>query len=243
VRPADLVRDLDALADPERAAGAARYFRTGPGQYGQGDVFLGLRVPQVRAAIRPYVAAGMTANDVDTVLDSPVHEHRMAALLVLVAIAARARRTGDDANRRAVHDLYLRRTERVNNWDLVDASCREIVGAYLVDRPAAEADAELDLLSDSPLLWDRRIAAVCTLSFLPAGRSAPTYRVARRLLHDPHDLVHKAVGWTLREAGARVDEGELRAFLDEHAPGMPRTMLRYAVERLTAGDRAHYLRA
>jgi 3-methyladenine DNA glycosylase AlkD len=240
-RGRDLMAALDRLADPDHAAFHAGFFRSGTGGYGEGDVFLGVRVPQVRAAIKPCLAAGITVEEAGAVLDSPVHEHRLAALLVLVAIADRARRTGQEATRRAVYDLYLRRTERVNNWDLVDSSCREIVGGYLIDRPLPQAHAALDRLAASPSLWERRIAAVSTWTFLKQGRSGPTYRIARRLIADQHDLIHKAVGWMLREAGQRVDQGELCAFLDRNASVMPRTMLRYAIERLPPADRARYL--
>ncbi len=191
---------------------------------GDGDVFIGVRVPQTRKVARAAACAGMTLETALELLRSDVHEERLFALLVMVDRHEQA-----DA---AVLDAYLAHTDRVNNWDLVDASAPAIVGGALLDGPADL----LDRLAVSPSVWERRIALLATLRFIRAGRLADTYRLAERVLDDPHDLIHKAAGWMLREAGAR-DEPRLIAFLDRHAAHMPRTMLRYALENVDPGQR------
>jgi 3-methyladenine DNA glycosylase AlkD len=228
----DLLRAIDRAADPADAAVLARYFKTGPGEYGEGDVFVGVKLSRLRELAAPYRRQPFQAADWLPVLTSPVHEHRLAAVVVM---AERARR-GDPAERALIFDSYLENTAYVNNWDLVDAGASEIVGGYLLERDRAR----LDRLADSAWLWDRRIAIIATHAFIRAGQSGDTYRLALRLLDDRHDLIHKAVGWMLREAGKRVDRAELLAFLDDHAAAMPRTMLRYAVEHLDPTLRAHY---
>ncbi len=223
---------VDQAADPEAARMLARYFQVRPGGYGEGDTFAGVRLSTVRVLARPYRAVRFEPDVWRPVLRSPVHEHRLAALVVM---ADRARR-GPAGERSAIYDTYRAHTGYVNNWDLVDASAAPIVGGHLRTRdrtPLAE-------LARSPLVWERRIAIVATHELIRAGESAETYRLAEILLDDPHDLIHKAVGWMLREAGRRVDAAELRAFLDSHAPRMPRTMLRYAIEHLDPAVRADY---
>ena len=235
---ADVQAALAAVADPERAAGAGRYFQTGPGQYGAGDVFIGVTVPQIRALIGRFPA--LPLGEIDLLLASPVHEHRLAAVLILVAQFARAStiRSRDDTARRALVEFYLAqlRAGRVNNWDLVDASAPGLVGEYLVDRPRGL----LDELAASEMLWQRRVAVIATQAFIRRGDASSTLDLAARLLTDPEPLMHKAVGWMLREVGARVDRGLLLGFLDTHAGRMPRTMLSYATEHLDSELRAHY---
>jgi len=221
---------LRAHADPERARLVAGYFKTGPGGYAEGDRFLGLPVPRVRALARqardlPFVALG-------TLLRSPVHEDRMLALLVLVE---RARR-GDDAGRARAARFYLAHLDHVNNWDLVDLSAPAILGPYLERRPRAL----LDRLARSPDPWRRRVAMVATQHLIRRGETRDALRIAAALLGDEHDLLHKASGWMLREAGQR-DAAALRRFLDAHAARMPRTMLRYATERLPERARRRYM--
>jgi 3-methyladenine DNA glycosylase AlkD len=228
-----LVKQLDAAANPEDARTLARYFKTGPGQYGEGEAFLGVKLSRIRTLTRPYRTQAFVADQWLPLLRSPVHEHRLACLVVM---AERARR-GPEGERGEIYQTYLASTAYVNNWDLVDVSCAPVVGRWLLDRDRAP----LDLLARSSWLWDRRIAMVSTHALLRAGQSADTYRLAEMLLHDDHDLIHKATGWMLREAGARVSVGELRAFLDAHAATMPRTTLRYAIERLDSEERARYL--
>ena len=234
----DVQEALSALADPEDAAFLQRFFKTGPGQYGEGDVFIGVRVPQIRAVAKRF--AGMPLPEVRVLLDSPAHEHRLAGLIVLNAAFARASsaRHRDDAERERLAAFYLEavRAGRVNNWDLVDASAEFVLGEYLVDRPREL----LDELAASPVLWERRVAVLSTFAFIKHGDASTTLRLAARLLDDPEDLMHKAVGWMLRETGKRVDRALLLAFLDAHAARMPRTMLSYATEHLDAETRAAY---
>lgn len=225
-------RELAALADPERAAHSQRFFRTEPGGYGEGDRFLGIPVPEQRRVARRHRAASLA--DCERLLESPIHEHRFVALVILVERFRRA----DADEREAIADLYLARRERVNNWDLVDASAEHLLAERARKRPGL-----LDELAASPSVWDRRIAIMTTFAYIKCGEAEPTLRLAETLLHDEHDLIHKAVGWMLREVGKRVDAGLLRSFLDRHAAEMPRTMLRYAIERLPAEERRRYMQA
>ena len=232
---------LARLASPERAAGAARFFKTGPGQYGEGDVFIGVTVPDTRTVVARFAA--LPQHEVARLLESPVHEHRLAALLVMVRqfeVAGRPR-TRDDAARLALHEAYLAAVQagRVDNWDLVDSSAERLVGEVLREAGRGD-DPLLDRLAASASLWERRVAVLATFSFVKAGDARPTLRLAPRLLDDREDLMHKAVGWMLREVGKRVDRDLLVGFLDEFAPRMPRTMLSYATEHLTPDERADY---
>jgi 3-methyladenine DNA glycosylase AlkD len=224
---------LDAAADPEAAIVLARYFKTGPGEYGFGDQFIGVKVPAVRAIVKPY---GRVPYDVDgwlPLLHSAIHEHRVAALLAMTYRFPRA----DPAEQRLIYRCYLDNTSFINNWDLVDLSCRAVVGGYLLDRDRTV----LDRLARSDSLWERRIAMISTHEFIRRGETADTYRIALILINDTHDLIHKAVGWSLREAGKRVSRAELLEFLDQHAAELPRTALRYAVEHLEPELRRQYL--
>jgi 3-methyladenine DNA glycosylase AlkD len=229
---------LEAVADPKRAAGAARYFQTGPGQYAEGDQFLGVTVPETRAVVKRFPA--LPVGEIDLLLTDPVHEHRLAGLLILVAQFARASapRTRNEPERRALAEFYLAqvRAGRVNNWDLVDTSAPGILGEYLFDRPRGL----LYELAASDILWQRRVAVIATQAFISRGDASTTLDLAARLLDDPEPLMHKAVGWMLREVGARVDRALLIRFLDEHAGRMPRTMLSYATEHLAPDLRTHY---
>jgi 3-methyladenine DNA glycosylase AlkD len=199
-----------------------------------------VKLSALRALIKPYRLAGLPLADLERGLKSPIHEHRLAVLALLADRAVRASkpRTTDPAELAAIHELYLRNTRYVNNWDLVDCSAPQIVGGYLVDKPPRDLLFEL---ITSANLWERRIAIVATQWLIGAGQTADTYALAALVLDDPADLIHKASGWMLREAGKRVDEEELLAFLDEHAAQMPRTMLRYAIERLPVDVRKKYL--
>jgi 3-methyladenine DNA glycosylase AlkD len=227
---AELISELNSLGDPERARNLGRFFKTGPGEDGEGDVFAGVTVPQVRAAVRAF--RGLPLGEIDKLLQSPVHEHRSAAVIILTEQARRA----DAPTRKRLYDFYLAHTSRINNWDLVDISCREVVGEQL--RAAGDIDP-LRRLAKSDLLWDRRIAMISTAAFIRTGELAPTFELASALLNDEHDLIHKAVGWMLREAGKR-DEAALERFLGANAAQMPRTALRYAIERMTPERRAYW---
>lgn len=225
------LRELQALGSPDAARFAQRFFRTGPGEYGEGDVFLGIRVPVIRELSRRY--RSMPLEELTALLESGYHEARFLALVLLV----HRFQHGDAALRRRLFDLYLARTRYINNWDLVDLSAPGIVGAHLLETGDS---APLDRLAGSESLWERRVAMIATLAFIRAGHVEPTLAIARTLLHDRHDLIHKAVGWMLREMGQRDPAAEQR-FLAAHYREMPRTMLRYAIEKLPPDLRKAYL--
>jgi 3-methyladenine DNA glycosylase AlkD len=221
---------LRELGSPEAAAMAARFFKTGAGQYSEGDIFLGLRAAVMHGLSKEY--RGLRIDEIVVLLQSPVHEDRLLALLIMVRQFAR----GDAVIRKALYERYLAHTRYVNNWDLVDASAREIVGGYLADR----SRRPLDRLASSSSLWERRISIVATHYFIRRGEFADTLRIAERLLDDREDLIHKAVGWMLREVGKK-HQPTLESFLKRHGRVMPRTALRYAIERFPADLRRAYL--
>ncbi len=233
-RPAsaqEITTHLQGLADEERAGHALRYFKATPGGYGHGDRFLGIRVPLIRAAVRKYADAS-----VDTaarLLPSEYHEIRLFALLLLVSRFAR----GDAAEQDAIYRLYLGHTRCINNWDLIDSSAPYIVGGYLRDKDRSV----LHELAGSKSLWERRIAVMATFWFIRDGNYDDALCIAARLLDDSEDLIHKAVGWMLREIGKRDHAIEV-AFLKTHHRIMPRTTLRYAIERFSPRERQKYLR-
>jgi 3-methyladenine DNA glycosylase AlkD len=222
-------REVAALRDPARALFLERFFRTGAGEYAEGDRMLGLSVPDQRVIAKAF--RGLPLDEAQKLLESEFHEHRLIALLMLVD---QHKRAGADG-RLELHRFYLENMAGVNNWDLVDASAAELVGEHL------ERDSSvLEDLIGSEVLWHRRIAMVSTFAELRKGRTALTFAVAERLLGDRHDLIHKAMGWLLREAGKR-SQVELLAFLRTHYARLPRTTLRYAIERLDALDRRQWL--
>lgn len=221
-----LRRQLRAHASAADAAVLQRFFKTDPGEYAAGDAFLGVRVPATRQVARG--CDGVPLADLRGLLRSRWHEERLLALLALVRRFER----GDGAMQEQVFQLCLDALPGINNWDLVDLSAPNIVGAWLLDKPRGR----LDKLAGSACLWERRIAVVATLAFIRRGEFADTLRLCRRLLADPHDLLHKACGWMLREVGKR-DERVLRKFIGRHSLAMPRTMLRYAIERFPEAQR------
>jgi 3-methyladenine DNA glycosylase AlkD len=223
-------RLLRAAANPSTAVGLQRFFKTGPGQYAEGDRFLGVMVPQTRAVARQ--CARLSRRDVVALLRSPYHEERLLALIVLT----RQFQRGTEAGRRSLFRLYVDHRMGVNNWDLVDASAPYIVGPHLERR----SRALLDRLAGSRRLWDRRIAVLATLHFIRNGEYGPTLSLCERLLTDREDLIHKACGWMLREVGRRDRRG-LERFLRRHATVMPRTMLRYAIEHWPPSVRRRYM--
>ena len=223
-------KELRALASPETAANLQRFFKTGPGQYGAGDLFLGIKVPPLRALAKRFPDADL--GTISKLLASPYHEERLFALMLLMQFYQAA----DEAARQAAYDLYLGNTQRINNWDLVDLSAPRIVGRHLQDRPRRV----LHKLARSSSLWERRIAILATAWFIRLDDYADTLRIAELLLQDEHDLMHKAVGWMLREVGKR-DLAAEEDFLREHYRAMPRTMLRYAIERFPEPKRKNYL--
>jgi 3-methyladenine DNA glycosylase AlkD len=224
-------REMVALGTPARRRGAERYFKTGPGEYGEGDKFIGLVAAELHALARRYQA--LPRRESTKLLASPWHEDRLLALLILV----RQYRNGDDRTRDAIYRLYVGRTRRINNWDLVDCSAEHIVGPHW-----RGADATvLTRLARSPLIWERRIAMLATFHDIKRGAFSEPLRIARLLLDDDEDLIHKAVGWMLREIGKR-DRAVEERFLERYAHRMPRTALRYAIERFPAKLKARFLR-
>jgi 3-methyladenine DNA glycosylase AlkD len=219
---------LAEFANPANGAKQLSYFKGYEGGYGAGDVFLGLRVPVTRAVVKRF--RGLPFAEIDALLDDAEHEHRLAGVLLLNEAA---RREPEEAAQRY---LAAVRRGRVNNWDLVDASAEYALGRWLYDRDRSV----LDELTASPVLWERRVAMIATFAFLKRGDASTTLALAERLLGDREDLMHKAVGWMLRETGKRVSREALLGFLDAHAARMPRTMLSYATEHLDPEVRAAY---
>jgi len=222
---------LRSLANPDLAASARRFFKTGPGEYGENDLFLGLRAATLRQLAKDHQA--LPLEEVQTLLHSEIHEERALALLILVRAIAKA----PDPLRKQIYDMYLANTQYINNWDLVDVSAPGVVGGYLVNR----SRRPLIGLARSKSLWERRIAIVATQHFIRLGDFADTLKIATMLLGDAEDLIHKAVGWMLREVGKR-DQSTLEAFLGTCYSEMPRTMLRYAIERFSPDKRHAYLK-
>jgi 3-methyladenine DNA glycosylase AlkD len=234
----ELVRAMQVAADPETAAILTRFFQVRPGGYGEGDTFLGIKLSVLRRLTAGYVGEPFVPGAWLPLLQSPVHEHRLAALVVMAERARRnTLRRGDPTELERVYETYLANTAYVNNWDLVDVSAKPIVGGHLQHRDRAP----LYVLARSPLIWDRRIAMVGSQWFLRTGGTDDVLALAELLLGDRHDLMHKAVGWSLREAGKR-DPAALRRFLNTHVGRMPRTALRYAIEHFPEPERQAYLR-
>jgi 3-methyladenine DNA glycosylase AlkD len=225
-------RHIRTLANAHKALILQRFFKTGKGEYGEGDIFLGLTVPQVRSIAQQFV--DFPFKEVKPLLHSKIHEERLLALILLVNRFKKA----DKKLQKEIFDFYLANTKFINNWDLVDLSAEYIVGGYLLNR----SNSILIKLAKSKLLWDRRIAMMATFQFIKRGEYEETFRIARVLLHDKHDLIRKAVGWMLREVGKRISEEIEESFLKEYYKEMPRTMLRYAIERFDEERRRKYLK-
>lgn len=225
-----LEKELRKLADKERACHSQRYFKTGPGEYGEGDIFIGIRVPELRKLARQY--RELQRADISALLKSRIHEKRLLALLILVNQFEK----GDDQLRENIYNFYLQNTRYINNWDLVDSSAHKIVGVWLFKRDKSI----LKKLAKSASLWERRIAILSCFYFIDQGQYSMAMQIARQLLKDDEDLIHKAVGWMLREIGKR-DRTVEEAFLHQHYKSMPRTMLRYAIERFPEKKRKAYL--
>lgn len=223
--------DLRKLADKEIAEHSQRFFKTGKGEYGEGDVFLGIRVPLLRKLVKKY--KGILLLDAGDLLKSKFHEERLLSVLMLVEIF----KNSSNVDKKAVYDFYLTNTKYINNWDLVDISAANIVGAYLMDKDKAM----LYKFADSESLWERRIAIISTFYFIRQNEFEHTLNIAKQLLHDNEELIHKAVGWMLREIGKRNIEKE-EEFLGENYKQMPRIMLRYAIERFPEKKRKMYLK-
>jgi 3-methyladenine DNA glycosylase AlkD len=222
--------ELLALGDQERAKKLAGFFKTGKGQYGEGDVFLGIPVPEQRKVAKRYI--GLSLDELLELLRSKIHELRLTALLILVLKYSKA----NDSEKEMIYNFYLKNTKFVNNWDLVDLTAPKIVGDYLVYR---ERTILLELVK-SVSLWERRIAVLATFCFIKNNDFNDAFSISRVLIKDEHDLIHKAVGWMLREIGKR-DQKALEEFLMKYYKQMPRTMLRYAIEKFDAKKRKYYL--
>ena len=227
-----LLKEITARADASQVEGLSRFFKTGPGQYGEGDKFLGIKVPVTREVVKAcWRETGL--QDLEECIASEYHEVRLAALLALVELFRH-----NKSKQKEYVDFYLAHTDRINNWDLVDLSCYPLLGAWLLDK-----DRQLlyDLARDGKTIWEQRIGIVSTMTFIRHGQLQDTFDIADILLHHPHDLIHKAVGWLLREAGKR-DKEALVAYLEPRYLTMPRTMLRYAIEKFPEAERQQYLK-
>jgi len=222
-------RALAQFGSPERAVGVARFFKTGKGEYGEGDVFIGCTVPECRLVAKEFRALPLA--EVEKLITSRIHEERAVGLFILVAQFERA-------PDKKIFQLYRKRMAYVNNWDLVDMSAPNIVGGWLADKPRGL----LDQLAKSEVLWYRRIAMVATFHFIRRGEWRDAIRIAELLVKDEQDLIHKAVGWMLREVEKRASAVALERFLRRHAATMPRTMLRYAIERLSPGEKEKWMK-
>jgi 3-methyladenine DNA glycosylase AlkD len=227
---AQIKRDLAQLKDPDRAKNLSRFFKTGKGQYGEGDIFLGIPVPEQRKIAKKHIS--LSLNDLQELLNSKIHEHRFTALLILVS---KYRKAGESVKEEIFY-FILKNTENINNWDLVDLSAPRLIGDYLLKREKTI----LYKLAKSKSLWERRISILSTFKFIDNNDFKDALNISELLLHDEHDLIHKAVGWALREIGKRNQNLEER-FLNKHYLYMPRTMLRYAIEKFDEKKRQSYL--
>lgn len=228
-----LKKSLKVVSSTEKAKNSAWFFKTGPGQYGYGDKFLGVTVPQQRKVANKY--KNLELREVNKLIQSPWHEHRLTALFILVDQFKRS----DNKTKKQIYDFYMSNVKFVNNWDLVDSSAPYIVGPWLQDKSNKLATLTKSAKSDN--LWQKRIAMISTFYFIQCGSAKEALAIANILLHDPHDLIQKSVGWMLREVGKRVDKKFLTQFLDKNAQTMPRTALRYAIERFSVDERAKYM--
>jgi 3-methyladenine DNA glycosylase AlkD len=222
---------LEKLADKGKAQVLQRFFKTGPGEYGEGDVFLGIKVPELRKLAKEY--QGITLKESKQLLKSPIHEQRLLALLILT----RSFSKGGEGRKKRIYDFYLKNTRYINNWDLVDISAEYIVGAYLMER----SKKPLYGLAKSETMWERRISIMSTFHYIKCDQFYQTLKISKMLLSDEEVLIHKVVGWMLREVGKR-DLPIEEKFLKAHYKMMPRTMLRYAIERLPEAKRQRYLK-
>jgi hypothetical protein len=227
------IERLEAHRSPDELKKIQRYFKSGEGQYGEGDEFMGVRMGQVFALAKEFI--GLPPDEIEKLLESPIHEVRAGGLSIMDK-QARSRKT-PESRRKELFDLYLRRMDRINNWDLVDVCAPYVVGGYLFDKPRDV----LYKLARSKNMWERRTAIVSTFYFIRQRDVDDTFKIAEILLGDDQDLIHKATGGWLREAGTK-DPRRLLSFLDQHAATMPRTALRYAIEHLDKEQRSHYLR-
>ena len=229
-----LLNEMFLNARPSQVPGLSRFFKTGPGQYGEGDRFLGITVPVTRSVVKRFWRE-TSFPELEECIGSEYHELRLAALLALVEIFSHARK--DATQQQRCVDFYLAHTDRINNWDLVDLSCYPLLGQWLLDK---DRTLLYELARCGKSIWEQRIGIVSTMTFIRHGELSDTFAIADILLHHPHDLIQKATGWLLREAGKR-DRTTLEAFLDPRYKDMSRTMLRYAIEKFPEAERQRYL--
>jgi 3-methyladenine DNA glycosylase AlkD len=233
MKAADVRKELKSMADPDKAAILQRFFKTGPGHYGEGDIFLGVMVPKSRQVAKKF--SQLPLEEVRRLLYSRIHEERLVALLILARRYSCASSSREE--KEEIVKFYLDNIKQVNNWDLVDLSAPNILGAHLADRD--DRRRLLYRLAGSENVWERRIAILATHHFIRNGDFSDTLKIAEMLLQDRHDLIHKAAGWMLREVGKR-DAAVEEEFLEKHYSVMPRTMLRYAIEKLPESNRRRY---
>jgi 3-methyladenine DNA glycosylase AlkD len=228
-----VIAELNDCASAQDAVFLQKFFKTAKGQYGYGDIFIGVRVPQTRTVCRKY--KNLQLSEIKKLLTSRVHEHRLAGLIIM----SNQSQYANENERKELYDIYITMLHNgyINNWDLVDTSAGYVVGNYLIGKEKHI----LYQLAKSDQLWERRVSIIATFSFIKNGEAAETLKIAELLLHDSHDLIHKAAGWMLREVGKRVDREVLERFLNRHAHEMPRTMLRYAIEHLPTTARKNYM--
>jgi len=232
--PADhIFRDLESYAAPERVADTQRFFKSHKGGYSEHDTFICVRVPEIRIVAKKHAKASLA--EIEALLENPIHEARLLAVIIMNNQAKRA----SDAHHKALFDLYLRRTDCVNNWDIVDSSCRDVVGEYLLKH--RDQEGVIRKLAISQDIWERRIAMVSMWAYIRANELDLPYEIAEMLLSDKHDLIHKAVGWMLRTAGDK-EADRLREFLTKHITAIPRTALRYAIEHFDPEERQYFLK-
>jgi 3-methyladenine DNA glycosylase AlkD len=231
MKVSDVRASIHALANPEKQSVFKRFFKTGAGEYGEGDIFLGLTVPQQRKISKEYKELPLA--EAEKLLRSKIHEERLTALLILVL----QYKKGEETKKKSIVDLYLRNVKFINNWDLVDSSVPYILGDWLLQRDRSL----LYKMARSENLWEKRISIMSTFAFIYAGEYKDTFAITELLLNDKHDLIHKSVGWMLREVGKRVDKKHLRDFLKKNVERMPRTALRYAIEHLPEKERKAWL--
>ena len=231
----ELAKILMAHKDEAQARHLSRFFKTGPGQYGEGDLFLGIKVPTTREIVKQQWKS-TSFDELEECVASPYHEIRLAALLTLIQIFSHAK--GDTDTQKRCVDFYLSHTAHINNWDLVDLTCYEILGTWLLDK---DRTLLYQLAERGKTIWEQRIGIVSTMKFIRNGETDDTFRIADILLHHPHDLIQKATGWLLREAGKK-DAGKLKEYLSTRYQTMPRTTLRYAIEKFPEEERKAYLK-
>lgn len=225
-------KELKKYSNKKRAMASKWFFKTGKGEYGEGDVFIGISVPDLRSLSKRHL--GESNKIIDILLKSKIHEERLLALMILV----NKYKSGDNNTKRAIYNYYLKNTKNINNWDLVDLSAPYIIGDHLIDK---RRDI-LIKLSKSKCLWDKRISIVSTFAFIKNNEYQWTFKIVKNLMKDNHDLIHKACGWMLREVGKRISKDKLKLFLDNNLEIIPRTTLRYAIEHFNKKERANYLK-